>query len=46
MLTTRIHEVLKIIKVAIDQDKKLIVNIRRADLAKDAADASRSIFKR
>ena len=34
IITTRIHEVLKTgVKVAIDQDKKLIVTIRKADLS-------------
>ena len=38
IITTRIHEVLKTgVKVSIDQDKKLIVTIRKADLAKDSA---------
>ncbi len=47
VITTRIHEVLKTgVKVAIDQDKKLIVNIRRADLAKDAADARPEVFSK
>ena len=45
VITTRIHEVLKTgVKVAIDKDKKLIVNIRRADLAKDTADARPEVF--
>ena len=35
IITSRIHEVLKTgVKVSIDKDKKLIVNIRKADLAK------------
>ena len=35
VITTRIHEVLKTgVKVAVDKDKKLIVTIRKADLAK------------
>tara|TARA_E500000178_G_scaffold330717_1_gene362856 strand:- start:3000 stop:4715 length:1716 start_codon:yes stop_codon:yes gene_type:complete len=47
VITTRIHEVLKTgVKVAIDQDKKLIVTIRRADLAKDAADARPEVFSK
>ena len=46
-LTTRIHEVLKTgVKVAIDQDKKLIVTIRKADLAKDSADARPEVFSK
>ena len=37
VITTRIHEVLKSgVKVAIDKEKKLIVTIRKSDLAKDA----------
>ena len=40
IITTRIHEVLKTgVKVSIDKDKKLIVTIRKTDLAKDSADA-------
>ena len=40
IITTRIHEVLKTgVKVAIDKEKKLIVTIKRADLAKETADA-------
>ena len=36
VITTRIHEVLKTgVKVAVDKEKKLIVNIRKADLAID-----------
>ena len=47
VITTRIHEVLKTgVKVAIDQDKKLIVTIRRADLAKDTADARPEVFSK
>ncbi len=47
IITTRIHEVLKTgVKVAIDQDKKLIVTIRKADLAKDAADARPEVFSK
>jgi len=45
VITTRIHEVLKTgVKVSIDKDKKLIVTIRKADLAKDAADARPEVF--
>ena len=45
IITTRIHEVLKTgVKVTIDKDKKLIVTIRKADLAKDAADARPEVF--
>ena len=45
IITTRIHEVLKTgVKVSIDKEKKLIVTIRKADLAKDAADARPEVF--
>ncbi len=47
IITTRIHEVLKTgVKVTIDQDKKLIVNIKKADLAKDHADARPEVFSK
>ncbi len=47
IITTRIHEVLKTgVKVAIDQDKKLIVTIRKVDLAKDSADARPEVFSK
>mgnify|MGYP000343730236 CR=1 FL=1 len=45
IITTRIHEVLKTgVKVSVDKDKKLIVNIRKADLAKDSANARPEVF--
>ena len=45
VITTRIHEVLKNgVKVAIDKEKKLIVTIRKSDLAKDASDARPEVF--
>jgi small subunit ribosomal protein S1 len=45
ILTTRIHEVLKTgVKVSIDKEKKLIVNIKKVDLAKESADARPEIF--
>ena len=45
VITTRIHEVLKTgVKVAVDNDKKIIVTIRRADLAKETADARPEVF--
>ena len=45
IITTRIHEVLKTgVKVAIDKDKRLIVNIKKADLAKDSANARPEVF--
>jgi|TARA_B100001063_G_C16753624_1_gene551800 small subunit ribosomal protein S1 len=47
VITTRIHEVLKTgVKVTIDQEKKLVVTIRKADLAKDAADARPEVFSK
>ena len=45
IITTRIHEVLKTgVKVSIDKDKKLIVTIRRSDLAKDSAALDQKYF--
>ena len=45
IITTRIHEVLKMgVKVSIDKEKKLIVTIRKIDLAKEAADARPEVF--
>ena len=45
VITTRIHEVLKTgVKVSIDKEKKLIVTIKKADLAKDAAVARPEVF--
>ena len=45
VITTRIHEVLKNgVKVAVDKDKKLIVTIRKNDLAKETADARPEVF--
>jgi small subunit ribosomal protein S1 len=45
IITTRIHEVLKTgVKVSLDKDKKLIVTIRKADLAKESADARPEVF--
>ena len=45
IITTRVHEVLKTgVKVSIDKDKKLIVTIRKMDLAKDSADARPEVF--
>jgi small subunit ribosomal protein S1 len=45
IITTRIFEVLKTgVRVAIDNEKKLIVTIRKADLAKDIADARPEVF--
>ena len=45
VITTRIHEVLKTgVKVSIDKEKKLIVAIKKTDLAKDSADARPEVF--
>ncbi len=45
IITTRIHEVLKnAVKVSVDKDKKLIVTIKKADLAKQSADARPEVF--
>jgi len=45
IITTRVHEVLKTgVKVSIDKDKKLIVTIKKVDLAKDVADARPEVF--
>ena len=47
VVTTRIQEVLKTgVKVAVDQEKKIIVTIRKADLAKDSADARPEVFSK
>ena len=47
IITTRIHEVLKTgVKVALDQEKKLIVTIRKADLAKESADARPEVYSK
>ena len=47
MITTRIHEVLKTgVRVAIDQNKELIITIKKIDLAKDAADARPEVFSK
>ena len=45
IITTRVHEVMKTgVKVSIDNDKKLIVSIKKGDLAKTSADARPEIF--
>ena len=45
IITTRIHEVLKTgVKVSLDKEKKLIVTIRKVDLAKETADARPEVF--
>ena len=45
LITTRIHEVLKSgVRVAVDKEKKLIVTIKKADLAKESSDARPEVF--
>ena len=45
IITTRIHEVLKTgVKVSIDKNKELIVNIKKNDLAKDSTAARPEVF--
>ena len=45
IITTRVYEVLKTgVKVSIDPEKKLIVTIKKTDLAKDLADARPEVF--
>ena len=45
IITTRVQEVLKTgVRVSIDKEKKLIVTIKKLDLAKDAADARPEVF--
>ena len=45
IITTRVHEVMKTgVKVSIDNEKKLIVSIRKGDLAKSSADARPEVF--
>merc|ERR1712093_407147 len=45
IITTRIHEVLKSGgKVAVDKEKKLIVTIKKTDLAKESVDARPEVF--
>ena len=45
LITTRVHEVLKTgIKVSVDKEKKLIVLIRKTELAKETSDARPEVF--
>ena len=45
IITTRVHEVLKTgVKVSVDPDKKIIVMIKKNQLAKESADARPEIF--
>ena len=47
VITTRIQEVLKTgVKVSMDHEKKIIVTIKKADLAKDSADARPEVFSK
>ena len=45
IITTRVHEVLKTgVKVSVDPDKKIIVMIKKNQLAKESADARPEVF--
>ena len=45
IVTTRVHEVLKTgVKVSVDKEKKLIVLIKKNDLAKETSDARPEVF--
>ena len=45
VVTTRVQEVLKTgVKVSVDKDKKIIVTIKKLDLAKDSVDARPEVF--
>ena len=47
IITTRVHEVLKTgLKVSIDKEKKLIVNIKKSDLAKETSDQRPEVFSK
>ena len=47
VITTRIHEVLKTgVKVSIDKEKKLIVSIKKTELAKDTSDQRPEVFSK
>jgi len=47
IITTRVHEVLKTgVKVSIDKDKKLIVTIKKTDLAIEPADQRPEVFSK
>ena len=47
VITTRIHEVLKTgVRVSIDKEKKLIVLIKKSELAKDASDQRPEVFSK
>ena len=47
VITTRIQEVLKTgVRVAVDKDKKIIVTIKKTDLAKDTPDQRPEVFSK
>ncbi len=47
VITTRVHEVLKTgVKVSIDKDKKLVVTIKKTDLAKDPSDQRPEVYSK
>ncbi len=47
VITTRVHEVLKTgVKVSIDKEKKLIVTIKKTDLAQDSSDQRPEVYSK
>tara|TARA_A100001015_G_scaffold80787_1_gene89476 strand:+ start:1969 stop:3690 length:1722 start_codon:yes stop_codon:yes gene_type:complete len=47
VITTRVHEVLKTgVKVSIDKNKKLVVTIKKTDLAKDPSDQRPEVYSK
>ncbi len=47
VITTRVHEVLKTgVKVSIDKEKKLIVTIKKTDLAQDTSDQRPEVYSK
>ena len=47
VITTRVHEVLRTgVKVSIDKEKKVVVTIKKTDLAKDSADQRPEVFSK
>ena len=47
VLTTRVHEVLKTgVKVSVDKEKKIIVTIKKSDLAVDSSDQRPEVYSK
>ncbi len=47
VITTRVHEVLRTgVKVSIDKEKKVVVTIKKTDLAKDSANQRPEVFSK